>query len=247
MFSRNIWEEALCVARANLAVIAFVVLAFIALFILDERFKASSSSMSIASTFLWTGLALMSHSTVLNGKSGLSADYKVYRAFLWRTVALGALVIVPTVLAALFFASYGMLWLYIGGLSIGAIASLLIGSKWGTWLPAVVAGGDTGFVEAGKRGKRTFGYVFGRLSVGPGLLMIASFVAYALVLSSLDSQEIWPTTGLNIQGLLSTIIFLIVQAYIVVMIAVILSRAYLIAENKAAAAVPLPPLRQSGA
>jgi hypothetical protein len=57
----------------------------------------------------------------------------------------------------------------------GVLETLLL-AKWGAWLPSVIAEGDRSFAAAGRRGSKTFVFVFLRLISCAGLGYVASFL-----------------------------------------------------------------------
>jgi hypothetical protein len=116
----------------------------------------------------------------------------------------------------------------------------LILSKWGTWLPAVVADGDRSFAAAGKRGSITFGYVCLRLFACNGLLLAVAFLGLAFGIELIGSDgSIWSAeTGFSLATFLLVCVFYFVFAIQTVLPATILSRAYLIAEAKLNSKIP---------
>jgi hypothetical protein len=148
--------------------------------------------------------------------------------------------LIPVFIGIFLTISYGETAIYLTVLLIAGISSILVLGKWGTWLPAVVAGGDRSLRSAGRRGRAVFGYVVSRLLVGPGILTIVSFGAYFFLIGWLDLQAlVWTGEGPQIWEILISVLFTISQAFVTVMTAVILSRAYLMTET-AAAAPPSP-------
>ncbi len=103
-------------------------------------------------------------------------------------------------------------------------------------LPATVVGGDKRFAAAGARAQRSFGYAFPRLLLSFGLLGIA-MVATVLFLGMYTEGDgtFFPDGGVDVISILSSLILNVVGAYQIAMTAVILSRAYLLAEEKTAA------------
>jgi hypothetical protein len=241
MFGRNIWSEAVHVSWENLSVIALVVVALLLLLIVSDYFGLSASSTGIGSTLIWILLAIAGHATVLKGRSGLkSIDNTVMMPFLYRTMGLIGLTLVPVFIGIFLTISYGETAIYLTVLLIAGISSILVLGKWGTWLPAVVAGGDRSLRSAGRRGRTVFGYVVSRLLAGPGILTIASFGAYFFLIGLFDLQAlVWTDEGPQIREILISLLFTISQAFVTVMTAVILSRAYLMTEM--ATAAPLSP------
>ena len=235
MFGRNIWSEAVHVSWENLSVIAFVVVALLLLLLASDYFGLSASATGISSTVVWVILAIAGHATVLKGRSGLkSIENAVMMPFLYRTMGLVGLTLIPVFIGIFLTISYGETAIYLTVLLIAGISSILVLGKWGTWLPAVVAGGDRSLRGAGKRGRTVFGFVVSRLLAGPGILTIVSFGAYLFLIGWLDLQAVWTDEGPQIREILISLLFTISQAFVTVMTAVILSRAYLMTETAAA-------------
>lgn len=118
------------------------------------------------------------------------------------------------------------------------LAALVVFALLGTWLPAVIANGDRRIGAAIDRAERTFFYSAARLLLGPGLLQVvfagAGLILFAVLLPGILTGEVFGAAGFSIIDLLSLPIIYAVHAFTTTLLAVILSRAYLSAEAKAA-------------
>jgi hypothetical protein len=157
--------------------------------------------------------------------------------FVWRAMAIGAGSFIPCFL--LLIALAGPLgWELVPSVLAMMAVWLLVGSaafaKWGTVLPAVITGHAGGFSAAAKRGSQTYSYAFPLLLVSFGLMTVVA-VAAALgiaMLSKGDGNFFTKTGGIDLIMLAALIAGIVIGAFGLVMTAVVLSRAFLMAEGK---------------
>lgn len=194
-------------------------------------------TMSMVGPALWAILAIAVHNAVLKDETLWTVPPTVIGPYLWRV----ALLAIPGLAAGI-----AVLWLTLHRLEPVRVAALTaaafgLGSTpalalLGTWLPATIAEGPGADLTAAlQRGRKTFSYALWRLVLGGALTLITAF----LILSGGRAlgQQAGPVITLEPRsGALMIVIHLLFQtalAFTVVMVTVILSRAYLIAEGKA--------------
>lgn len=236
----GIWRAAWTILQRNpSAGLAYVAAMMVIGFLQDHM--NSGSGLAIAQAFAAAFLAIPAHLSVLkNVDVGLKlkdagAD-KAIVPFVLRGLGLGVLAgIVPLiVLIVMLVRTEGET--SIGFLVFGILAIVtfaLVFAKWGTMLPATVAGGDKRFAAAGARASRCFGYAFPRLLVSFGLLGVATASTVFLFGMFADSSTFSSDAGIG--SVVTSLLFNGLGAYQIAMTAVILSRAYLMAEDKTAA------------
>ncbi len=240
-FQRSIWSESFDVYRRNIVVVGFYVGMMLVIIAVEEHLK-HRGGLAFGVTFAAAYLALAAHLTVLTNQAGwkhLNDPEIVKRSqpFLWRTIGL-------SVLSLLAF--FGALLLLMTQTSITTVFSIaifvsllsapFIFAKWGTMLPAAAMASDSGFFRAGERGSVTFFYTLPRLFISI-VLLSALLVGLDFVFASLNKLEgqLVSAQGVpNITLIMETALGLALSAFQIVMTAVILSRAYLIAEQNQA-------------
>lgn len=239
-FERGIWVETARNFWTNKWLAALAVGIILAVTLLENVTKMKSSG-GIWVEFAWLPLVIAAHSTVLNGQSGFSAmmggaTFKsVFSPFLWRSVGLSLVGAIPAAVIAIPLAGSGheTLFIYLFMAIYGAVESLIL-AKWGTMLPACVVEGDRTLAAAGKRGKIIFGYVLGRLWACNGPLMVAGFailIGAYVAIQLLFGQSLGPAGSGAVDNFLYFFLF-ILFAFNLVMLATILSRAYLISDTE---------------
>ena len=232
-FERGLWTEAVLNAKANLRVILFVVGVLIAWTVFTN---VTGNNSSAVSTIIWLMVIIPAHAKILRGQAGFAAlsQKGVFTGFIWRSLLFFVAGLIP---AFLTFPLSGQLagdnWVLFIFLPVYGICQALLLSIWGTWFPSVVADGDKSLAAAWQRGKRTFVYVFLRLIFCNGLILILAFGMLLIFYSFVEAEgPIWSqTTGLDVRVLILVTTFTIAMAVQFVMMATILSRAYLIAED----------------
>lgn len=140
---------------------------------------------------------------------------------------------VPAFAAIIYFYEPGAKWMTIlKMLPVLAVATLVVFTLLGTWLPATVVGADKRIGAAFARGTKTFAYAATRLIIGPGLTQLVISAIVILALSrGLIVGEIIDAAGFSFADLIFWPLIYLARAYSVAILAVILSRAYLIAEH----------------
>lgn len=238
-FERGIWQEAIRNFWANKVVVLTAIGLLMAITIY-ENYTHSKSGGGIWTSFVWLPVAIAAHATILNGQSGFDtmsgSRYKsVFGPFLWRSLGLSLIGLIPAMAIAILLVGarnetvfiYTLLAIYAG------IETLIL-AKWGTMLPACVAEGDKAFKAAGARGSKTFSYAFKRFWGCNAILLVVGFGGLIFLYSAfsefLDAQR--GVAGRATIDALLQISLLALLAFNFVMLATILSRAYLIAEGQ---------------
>ena len=236
-FERGIWKE----SARNFWVNKWVVLTAAAILTAVSVFQDythSTSSSGILAELAWLPVAIAAHATVLNGSIGFygmdrSRQKTVFRPFLWRSLVLSLVGVIPAIAIAISFVGHSKETIFILlFVTIYAAIQSLILAKWGTMLPACVAGGDKSFKAAGGRGSKTFVYVLGRFWGCNALLLTICFAGliFAYTAISIFLKKAVPDAGNFVLDQALQVFFIFVLAFNIVMLATVLSRAYLIAE-----------------
>ena len=250
-FNLNIWSEAVDVIRANLKLFALVVglvwLADTAIYAFNPEAQAPFFVTFIAGIYL----AVASHATILLKATGYSAlkslDKKSFQRFMLRTGAIAIISLIPSLVVL--FAMIGLLDGVIASedamiliaimvvLVVYGLITLILLSLIGTWMPAAIVADGSNLKQAFLRGRKTIFYVMTRLIVGPGgnvaLFLITLFLMPAWVPDQISNY----TIHLGVFQILPFDIALngfanLVWATGTVLIAVVLSRAYLLGEAR---------------
>jgi hypothetical protein len=161
--NKGLWAKSVEVARENMsACLTYVGIMMVIGFAQD--YMSSNSGLAVGQGFAAALLAIPAHLTLLKAGSaaqGLlrTTDNKILWRFFIRTVALGAIALVPALLLMIFMLAMranpeiSVLAL----LGVFAFLACLVFAKWGTMLPASVLGADTSFAAAAPRGRQSFG------------------------------------------------------------------------------------------
>jgi hypothetical protein len=233
-FERGIWAETVRLYREKLLLILIITATFTAIEVFDQlRGDTSGGEVGV---ILWAFLAISVHASILNGsKSILPASGRVFTSFLWRSFVLSAPGIVGAVSVAVFLDIPKDLTIFVVMPAYGIISALVL-SIAGTWLPAVVAsGGDRSLQAAIGRGKLVFGYTLTRLCLGCGTSLTAAFGA-VLGFSSICQSMGWDDNrvgAISPYYMVLIALFALIGGFAFVMLPVVLSRAYLLVEEKA--------------
>lgn len=236
-FASGIWRATTFNYQMNFPVILTVVTAMVALTAIAERFDLGTGGT--VTTIFWIVVAMSVHATILKNQPGFAIhkDGKEFVPFMWRAfvlVGLGLVGLIPflVIVMPLLNNLNRELWI-IPFLAIYGIVETFILSLWGTCLPAVIVHSDASFATAWQRGKKTFGYVFVRLLFLAGLGYTITFAGLALFITiALSDMTYWTKDGgLYFSNILAQLIFTLAFAYQIVMVATVLSRAFLIAES----------------
>ncbi len=233
---RNYFES-----KGQLAMVVIAIFTTVGLVLLGMFTQHNNGS---ASSIAWLFLAISAHTKILKGRSGPLTMYKkgVFGPFLWRSAVFAILALLLLIPAA-HFAEFGKgheSW--VGGLAILMyffVQTLLL-SMWGTWLPAVVADGDRSLAAANRRGRKVFSFVFSRLiGLSAALWISAALITFVLTfIAVLIKHLITIEIGFDLEAVPVWSVILVAVACQTVLVATILSRAYLIAEGKMKDAPP---------
>jgi hypothetical protein len=231
-FHNGIWVETAHLYLQKLPLIVLMVVGFTALGAYDQI--GGHSSGSSVSTVVWAFLAISVHASILNGSQSVFPQSRgVFGPFLWRSIVLaipGVVVSLATLITLDITSNLTILII----LPVYGLITTLVLSVAGTWLPAVVAeGGDRRLSVALTRGKRVFGYTLARLIVGCGATFTIAFGLFLILMTSaseigLSKMKVGDISPFELAA--SAILYLSL-AFVFVMLPVVLSRAYLIAEN----------------
>ena len=237
---RNIWSASLLVANKNYIYFVTYCLSLTLIMVIDEYFS-SNSARTISIVFASVILAIPPHLSALSQLPASEAmrelqlkDPRYIGRFGFRTIMLGLISITPMFILIFFLLDMmDRNSAILVTILLALLFAALIFAKWGTMLPAIVMQGDRTFSTAGKRGTISFYYAFPRLLLSFGLLTILqiAFVTILVVLLGAGDEFFPEAGGFNFALLLPTFVGAIVGGYQVVLTSVILSRAYLRAEN----------------
>ena len=241
-FENGMWQSAWDVFRINLKTVGIAIAAATVLDLLAEYTGKTGGFGIVVDVIIWSMVAISAHGAVLLGSAdiGFNGSQKMFWPFVWRSLVLLFLSFVPFAIALFVIHDGENIFLSIlKVLPVLGLAALVVFALFGTWLPAVVVNGDKSLSTAADRGGRSFLYVASRLLIGPGLLqtlMIGSIMLAAM--SGILAGEVFGAGGLSVSDLISLPIIYAVRAFTVTLVAVILSRAYLITEQSATTAAP---------
>lgn len=218
-----------------------LVVAILVMFDVIEAVSGKSRG-SFVSTIAWAYLAIVVHNAILNKTSFSGMRRGILWPFLWRSLVLSLPGILLAVLAVIYSgipresAITRLLLIAI----VYSVAESFVFAAMGTWLPAAVAErGNRAITAALRRGRLTFFYVLMRLYAGCGLFMLSAvtiLIAIQILVNRLNIHFGLEQHVGSSEFALGAIGYLCV-AFNFVMLPVILSRAYLIAEADS----PSPP------
>ena len=251
-FQRGMWAEAWVQSIDARKFVALAVFGELALRMSAEWFEIHESVIfeivgTFASTFLWAYLAYAVHAQILlpHDRSSAMTSARVF-GFALRSFGIGlamatavvGIMLVVALMTFLFVRTQPHRAVEVIVLLVGAAVVFTVFVRLGTLLPAYVAGRVGGVDAAIRRGKAQFGWIAGRLLIGPGLLLVLSVALYWLLPISYDHSvpfrnEEWIFLPVNVLVFLS---FTMVQAFAAALTAVILSRAFIRAEGMPPAA-----------
>jgi hypothetical protein len=234
----GLWAKTIETAHKNMtAILAYI--GFMMVIGLAQDYMSSTSALTFAQAFVAALLAIPVHLYVLtNQTSPMSLgtkDNKVMWRFIWRGFLLGLIAILPALIVFVVLllneAEIGIAILIFA--LIFSVTSILVFAKWGTMLPASVIGEDHSFAAASARSSKTFGYSVANLCVSFLLLtvlMLGAAMGFAS-LSGGDGRFIGENGAPDMFAIGGTAIANAIGAFQIVMTAVILSRAFMIAEK----------------
>lgn len=241
-FQRGMWAEAWVQGITARQFVALAVFGVLAIQILNEGFGSSGVFGTLALMFLWSCLAFAVHVQILLSPESYAATNGLLIGFAIRSFGVGFLMLVAsTVLTIIVVLVFGteQARVFFAYMPVAFVIPGLPVLVWlGTILPAFIAGRACGVGAAVKRGRTQFGWIAGRLIVGPGVLLILSFLLFSLLLIPVDyNGAFWNEEGrFQPLAVFASLINFAVQAFAVVLTSVILSRAFLRAEGMADAA-----------
>lgn len=229
-FERGIWAEAAFRYWQKLPLIVLIVTAQSAID-LYNALKAEHSGF--LSSLIWSVLAASVHNSLLNGSNALfpKTIYVLGVAGSWLALT------IPGGFAMVIAA------LYLGSdelrapipYAIFVIITLFFASFFGTMLPAAVKGrDDQAFGKVAARGKLVFSYTFTRLIIWTCALVAANYAfdAATTLLSQSTSEHATAAGTLSPVNIAITLVSSTVGAYFFVLLAVILSRSYMVSERQ---------------
>jgi hypothetical protein len=233
-FKNGIWLGALENSLLNLGPLLLVATMLMACYLaIDVGFGGGAGTW--VSIMVWLYLAIPAHYTALNGQSGWQSVVggKFNRSFLWRAGVLslsgflGLMLTLPLLknLSTDVAIGYGVLAF--------AATEIIILAFVGTWLPSVFIDGDKRIKTAFQRARSTFWYVFLRLLFCNGLVLTVAVIAFGALNKKAGYDQMYTSgTGIHLLVIVAYLVLVVLFSFHVVMLATILSRAYLIAEDK---------------
>lgn len=239
-------SAALDLLKVNWSVVLAVIIGSTGWAVFTEQFYSDEGSVAEAGLFvidalietlMWAVLAYAAYGTLFTGGPGLAAlRIGRFLSFYWRDTLL---FIVPVISAIMvLFAGFviaAVLYPDVGETLLDArlivLAALLLAivlrAYVGTWVPAVVVGGDRTLRTALARGKRTFRSTLVQLlfSAGPVAVLMAAFILLSGDGFFTDDGQL---TWMPVTCYLIAAVF---EALLAATIAVVVSRAYLQVES----------------
>lgn len=245
----NIYAESWRILRGCLSYAAVAVIGELVITVLKETTTAGAGLL-FASVIIWSYLFYAAHAQILlPPERDKAADSKRVFGFAIRTFGVVLVVAVPVGALAFFVAAgmpatgdpeatKGLVILFL--LPLAGLLTLLVLCSVGTLLPAYVADLGRGFGAALSRARRQFFWIAGRLLVGPGVVYTLSLAGPSIlgVVAGSDGPILSETYVPDPMVTLTSLLSYAIQAYATVMVAVILSRAYLRETPMADPAVP---------
>lgn len=242
-FQRGMWTEAWIqsvVARKFVALAVFgeLVIQLSMEWFAITRSVGALSAATFVSTLLWAYLAYAIHAQILLPRDRIStmSSASVF-GFALRSFGIFIVIAVAVVLVALILTKMigvglpgaNELYLMLAAITLGFPMFVWLG----TVLPAYVAGRARGVNAAIGRGRSQFGWIAGRLLIGPGLLLVLSGALYSLLpIPIYDNSSFWNKEWIfQPIAVLGFLLYYTVQAFVTALTAVILSRAYIRAEG----------------
>jgi len=214
-----------------------------------EELQFSGAGFLVARAILWGMLAYHAHAETLFPEKGdenrtLKAGNS-YLAFGFMSAAILLVVIAATVVATFSLPLPEGEARYLFALGFTLLFLPIALCLFGLTLPAYVADYQSGISIAVKRGLRQFVWMFSRLIAGPGVVFVISVVIFVVAIESYGDEapflfsNYFPNPFTSIPALIAYGI----QAYATIMVAVILSRAYL--KDLHEQDIPYPPERKT--
>jgi hypothetical protein len=237
---RGLWAETWRVITLNIKNILIYACFMLAIAALPELLTEDGEmgGVLVAQSIAVALLAIPSHLTVLRNNPAIDVvARKAMMSFVWRGIVLGGMSFLPSLAIMIFLVvrlGHGVFLATIETLLIWLVVGSAAFAKWGTVLPAVITGNTKSFSRAGQRGSLTFGYSFPRLLLSFGLFTFVQFIVLLGILTIFESSgRFFPGDGgIDIPLWFSAIVATLIGAIGLVMTAVILSRAFLLAEAR---------------
>jgi hypothetical protein len=249
LLGRNFVAATLIAARRNIGVVLGFAISTFALEVLlfnDCVDAIVGLAIYTLATFVITSyLCVATHATLLQDSSGWESVSNTKTMVMYVTRAF--------ILTATFFAaSFAAAILILSedterDLLIGTAALLASPISWfvfalmGTMLPAVVVRGNFSLLRTIQRGRKTFFYTLGRLVAGPGLLFIATVLGIGTYKYLINAGDVLSVDqGFEIANAVPSAMSVILNAINVIMFTVIISKAYVLGEEKLVASEQTP-------
>ncbi len=237
-FDKSLFSEGLALLRRNMPFVAFAVFGEYAHQALKQITHIGSGHF-VVSILIWSYLAHAAHADILLPDAGdKKAAQKRILGFTARTFGLCLAIFAPVVLVVWFVVpatvsgdsiQQYMQTLVLIALPTLIISALLVLTLLGTVLPAYVADTGRGVNAAFARGTNQFRQIMPRLIYGPGFVMAAAVLVFSLpgllfdaagpILAANYVPNPVPTTA--------ALIGFAIEAYALVLTALILSKAFL--------------------
>jgi len=264
-FDITIWGEARDVIRKNLVIFTVAVAALLLVDIAIYALKPEVETPQLPTYIVGAYLAIASHMTILRNVSGFTATGALpkwaFFKFCMRGLAIGFVTMIPALLvmiplfevpeikAASQQAQYVLVFSAV--LAFYGLAMLIVLSLVGTWLPSALVADGSSLKRAFARGRKTFGYVAFRLIIGPGANIVLFFATIFLLPGQFSEAVRTYTIHAGELAFIPFDMAMNALAYLVwatgiVLIAVVLSRAYQLGEARLAdASEPVTELKQA--
>lgn len=204
----------------------------------DWSFGLVFIMQSFTYIFMGSVLGLATFSTVLLNTPGFRAfNWSIVFRFVWRDVVLlllagfglAALGLLLIAISALFDGAaddtsgfYESVWLTFGFIAVGYVYLFLVYGFLGTWLAAVVVGGNSKYSAAVARGKRFFSRTFVRLIIFAGPFVLLMAISYSIG----DEGLIQADGSIQWLWVIGSIFGTICETCVTVALALILARVY---------------------
>ena len=266
-FDITIWGEATDVIRKNIVIFTAAVAALWIMDIVIYALRPDMESPDLPTYFVGAYLAIACHMTVLRNVSGFSAVGALEKSAFFKFFMRGFAVAMVTLIPALFVMvpilaipeikaareDVRFFLVMVAVLAFYGVAMLIALGLVGTWLPAAIMADGSSIRRAFARGRKTIGYVTSRLIVGPGANIVLFLVTVFLLPGRFsDAVRTYTIHAGELQfvpfDMAMNGLAYLVWATGVVLVAVVLSRAYQLGEARLADAnQPATELKQAEA
>jgi hypothetical protein len=209
---------------------------------LMQEITSTRGGTGIVSVLLWSLLAYGAHAELLLGTNRHKADdYKYIFGFALRTTGLGLFIVVPAIISSIVVFAHtagspddvalNPLSVAVTAVTL-AISFVVVFSFFGTVLPAYVLDKGRGVGAALQRGKSQFIWTASRILIGPLPIYLAGILVLRGMSNTRPSQFVMLDVN-HIPNLMAVAQFIgshVIQTFGTVMVAWVLSNAYLRAE-----------------